>query len=198
MNQILKNWVPPDRLDRSRPRDVRFTGPGYALLALCCMLFIGGVAGAIVLTNLSQRQFEEQKLTIGDPFPVRFAPSNPDLNVPHGRQRDPMPSWLGTLVGGGSVVAALLLTLSIRKQRRLLTGGRVTKGTITRHTKHSHGTTRIHYEFVLLNGAIAQGQSDAGKKPAPIGTSVCVLYDSENPRQNALYPMSLVRLSHRM
>ena len=244
MNNKWKNWVPPDRLDRSCPRDVHLTGTGYALLALCLTLLIGGVAGAIALTNVSQRQFEEQqmlregadvdatvtnlwrsgddsktpwvaytfefggnfysgrsrtrvpvweKLTVGGPIPVRFSTANPQLNVPQGSQRNPLPIWLGVLVGGMAGIAAVLSALPIRNQRRLLADGRATRGFVTKHTKHGHGAT-IHYDFVLLNGATAQGHRPVGKKPAPIGSPVWVLYDSENPRRSALYPLSLVKL----
>jgi hypothetical protein len=244
MNNKLKMWVPPDRLDRSRPRDVRLTGAGYALFALCLTLIIGGAAGAIALTNVSKQQYEQQqmlskgadvdatvtnlwrsegdsktpwvaytfefggnsyfgrsrtrlpiweKLSVGGRLPVRVAAANPQLNVPQGSQRNPLPRWLGVLVGGMAGIAAVLSALPIRSQRRLLANGRVTRGSVTKHAKTSHGAT-VHYDFVLRNGARAKGHRPAGKKPAPIGSSVCVIYDSENPRRSALYPLSLVKL----
>jgi len=51
----------------------------------------------------------------------------------------------------------------------------------------------IHYEFRLLNGIVAKGKSSASKAPAG-DAPLCVLYDPENPRRNARYPFSLVRL----
>ena len=49
------------------------------------------------------------------------------------------------------------------------------------------------YEFQLLDGTNVKGRSDVRKVPAE-GTALCVLYLPDNPRRNALYPLSLVRL----
>jgi hypothetical protein len=40
---------------------------------------------------------------------------------------------------------------------------------------------------------MVQGRANASTPPAE-GAPICVLYDPENPRRNAIYPLSLVRL----
>ena len=81
----------------------------------------------------------------------------------------------------------------LRKQMQLLTEGRPAPGIVTRHRRTKDGTI-IRYEFALLNGATAKGRGQT-RRPPPIGSRICVLYDPENPRRNAPYPLYLVRLT---
>jgi hypothetical protein len=87
----------------------------------------------------------------------------------------------------------VVLAMLLRKQVRLLTEGRPAPGIVTgwRRTK---GGTVLRYEFVLLNGATAKGRGKSRRPPA-IGSPICVLYDPENPRRNAPYPLCLVKLT---
>jgi hypothetical protein len=55
-------WEPPRGLDRSRPREVRLTGSGIALLLGLFALTTGAVASFVILTNASLKQGEEQRL----------------------------------------------------------------------------------------------------------------------------------------
>ena len=50
-----------------------------------------------------------------------------------------------------------------------------------------------HYELSLLSGATASGKTGPSKKPPAIGSELCVLYEPDRSRHNALYPLSLVR-----
>jgi len=63
---------------------------------------------------------------------------------------------------------------------------------VTGHRRTKDGTI-LRYEFVLLNGATARGAARADV--LAIGSQVCVLYDPENPRRNAPYPLTLVKLT---
>jgi hypothetical protein len=48
------------------------------------------------------------------------------------------------------------------------------------------------YEFPLLSGAVASGKAGTSAKPPAIGSVICVIYDPESPKRNAVYPLSLV------
>jgi len=56
------DWVPPDGLDRCRPREVRLTSEGKGLIVLACLLLAGGLAGGIALGLLASRQAGEARL----------------------------------------------------------------------------------------------------------------------------------------
>jgi len=87
----------------------------------------------------------------------------------------------------------------VRRERRLLSEGRAALGLITGHSKmhrSSHGGEvgkSAYYQFAQMSGALAKGETSPMKKPPEIGSTICVLYDPENPGRNARYPLSLVR-----
>jgi hypothetical protein len=59
---LPRNWMPPDGLDRSRPREVRLTAGGKGLLTLAAIFLVAGVVGAIGLGILTVREAEEHRL----------------------------------------------------------------------------------------------------------------------------------------
>ena len=134
-----------------------------------------------------------QDLRAGSSLPVRFLPSNPKVNHPTGWDDTPMRPWVAYLVSGELVAIALVLTILLRKQMRLLTEGRPAPGIVTGH-RRTRGGTVIRYEFQLMNGATAKGRGQSRRPPA-VGAPVCVLYDPENPRRSAPYPLTLVKLT---
>jgi hypothetical protein len=52
----------------------------------------------------------------------------------------------------------------------------------------------VLYEFQLLSGTVMKGRSNGGRRTPGVGSPVCVLYDRDNPRRNAVYPLCLVKL----
>jgi hypothetical protein len=134
-----------------------------------------------------------QDLRAGSSLPVRFLPSNPKVNHPAGWDDTPMPLWVPYLVFAVLAAIASFLTILLRNQMRLLTEGRPAPGIVTGQRRTKDGTV-IRYEFVLLNGATAKGRGQSRRPPA-IGSQICVLYDPENPRRNAPYPLCLVKLT---
>jgi Protein of unknown function (DUF3592) len=135
-----------------------------------------------------------KRLKVGASLPVRYLPSNPEIHNPAGWSKNDMPMWLPPLVGLSMAVGGGLCMLPIRRERRLLGGGRVTPGVVTRHSKGKHGYT-ISYEFSLMNGARRTGETGPRKDPPALGSTLPVLYDPEEPRKNTVYPLSLVRLA---
>jgi len=130
-------------------------------------------------------------LRVGSDLPVRYLPSDPDFSHPRAWRQKTMPVLLPYVVAAALATLSWLVTQTIRSQRRLLAEGRAAPALVTHHTRAKEGKT-IHYEFPLLSGAIRKGQSGPSKKPALVGSTICVLYDPDNPRKNAPYPLSLV------
>jgi hypothetical protein len=131
-------------------------------------------------------------LAVGDNLKVHLVPSEPAINHPVAWSYRPMGVWVPYLVAPGFFVAALLMLLTLRCQLRLLTEGRPAPGHVTGIRK-SDKFLVVRYEFPLLSGAVAKGKYSASKVPAA-DKALCILYDPENPRRNAPYPLSLVRL----
>jgi hypothetical protein len=243
-------WVAPDRLDRSRPRFVKLTGRGRALVFFSVFLSLGGLGVAIGLNGIAARQSAEaallsregtiaegkvyrtsrirnernqvlidysfiaggrryrkeikvsgrewQRLTAGSPIAVRYARGRPELNYPLGLGPERVPEWLPGPIAVLLFLCGLFMLYPLRKQKHLLEYGRVTDGTVTRHgkvTKSSHGReigTQYFYEFRLISGALREGKAIARVPPA-IGSRIAILYDAEEARKNAPYPLPLVR-----
>lgn len=139
-------------------------------------------------------------LRVGSDLPIRYAGARPELNFPEGYVRRPLPPWVPVLAAVALAAGGFCVTLPIRSQSRLLTAGRVSAGRVTSHGKamrSSHGANLgqpFTYEFPLLSGAVSKGKAGPSKNPPVIGSIILVLYDPENPRRNAPYPLSLVRL----
>lgn len=133
-------------------------------------------------------------LDAGSTMAVRFLPGNPKLNRPRDWEASALPAWLPFTIGGALAASGALLVYLVRKQMRLLSEGRPAPGVVRRYSHAQHGQKNIHYEFRLLGGGIAKGRSGPTRKLPPIGSTICVVYERDNPRNNALYPMTLVRL----
>jgi len=132
-------------------------------------------------------------LEAGGTLAVRYVPSNPKVNHPVEWKAEILPRWLPFVLMPPFWIPAAIFTVAIRTQTRLLAEGRPAQGTIT-GVKRRDKAMVLTYEFHVLSGALVKGKSNAGRRPPLIGSEVCVLYDPENPRRNALYPLQLVRL----
>jgi len=131
-------------------------------------------------------------LAPGADLPVRFVPSRPTISHPVAWPSTGLPFWFPYLLAAMVAVPAFLLPIPVRREARLLAEGRPAPGRVTGFKK-TDKSIRVQYEFRLLNGALVKGKVSRSKPPIE-GATICVLYDPENPRRNAVYPLSLVRL----
>jgi hypothetical protein len=130
----------------------------------------------------------------GATIPVRVVPAQPSISHPIAWDMRPLPFWLAYVISGTIAASAFFVPIPVRRQMRLLAEGRPAPGHVTGFKK-SDKYLVVKYEFRLLSGAIAKGKANTSKPPVD-GATLCVLYDPENPRRNALYPLSLVRLEN--
>ena len=92
--------------------------------------------------------------------------------------------------------AAVLLS-NLLPQRRLLVRGNPAQGTVTRCKEGNQGRSSgyfLEFDFSLPEGSRCQGKVFRGE-PMAEGATVTVIYDPNNPRRNALYPLETVRLA---
>ena len=146
---------------------------------------------AILSHSVSVPLSQWRQLKEGAPLPVRFVPSRPEISHPVDWPWRGLPVWFpfvlsATLAGGGAIIA-----VQVARQMRLLAEGRPTPGRMTSFRKSKQYV--IRYEFQLPDGTTLKGRADMCKMPES-GKPLCVLYDPENPRRNALYPLPFVRL----
>jgi len=56
-----RSWIPPDGLERARPREVRLTRAGRVLVAVSLGLWFGALGATAALQQVSSRQAEQQR-----------------------------------------------------------------------------------------------------------------------------------------
>lgn len=151
-------------------------------------------AGGQVFTarrTLDRREW--RGLEPGARVPVRYLPSDPPVSY-LGSGPDAFPVWAVPIVALPLAFGGLGLGWSIRRQLNLLSEGRPALARVTGSKRSHHGKHRVQYEFRNLSGALVHGSYEAGK-PAPPGATLVVLYDRDNPRRAARYPLPLARLA---
>jgi hypothetical protein len=132
-------------------------------------------------------------LTVGSPIGVRFSPKRPELNHPSRWERQGMPPWVPPLFGAMPIFMGLMLILLIRRQTRLLSEGRAAPGRVIGYRRVKGGKV-LRYEFALLGGGTATGRGGQSRRPPAVGSTICIVYDRDNPKRNAPYPFPLARV----
>ena len=139
------------------------------------------------------RKFERQPSAT-----IRYVVSRPGESWLEGYAPRPAPFWLPWAVPGLLLFCTVPLLFLIRRQAALLREGRAALARITNTQKRKlgdHSTWRVDYEWRLLSGARRSGRHDLAKMPPPVGTHIPIIYDRDNPKRQAPYPFSLVRVS---
>jgi hypothetical protein len=131
---------------------------------------------------------------VGDTVPVRYVPADPTINHPAGWQMDVTPEWLPFLIAAILIADAGLVAFMLWRQWYLLGEGRPALG-IVLTARRTGRRSIVRYEFRGLNGAVMKGRCSSKSRTLwGEGSTVCILYDPENPKRNAVYPFQLVRL----
>jgi hypothetical protein len=155
------------------------------------------VSGTAYDGRSKMRLSKWQALRLGAPLPVRYLPADPHRSVVVGSEPAGVPAWLPFLLAAalGSVGVLCLWTVGV--QRRLLMEGRPAPALVTAlvnyKTSHAGSQRAIKYTFPLLSGAVANGKSEAPRKPPGVGSVICVVYDPDRPRRSRPYPFPFVR-----
>jgi hypothetical protein len=145
----------------------------------------------------SLRNRESGNLQRGSLLKVEYLPSDPGRNWIAGRRPGGIPMWAGPLVGSGCILAAFVIWRVMHRQRRLLASGRPAPARVTGTKRVQRGEGKVHqvsYEFQLLSGATRTGSFDKQKNPPPEGSTLTIIYDSDNPARHGRYPFSLYHL----
>jgi hypothetical protein len=125
-------------------------------------------------------------------LPVRYLPSNPAINHPAAWEASTPPSWLLLLVPAMLVAGGGFLLWNLHRQSQLAAEGTPAAGVVTKCFRVKNGWM-VRYQFRLKDGTVASGRDQIYRK-LEAGVSVCVLYRSENPRRNQLYPTCMYRV----
>jgi hypothetical protein len=137
-------------------------------------------------------------LETGSSTAVRYLPDDPAQNAIVGTQRRQLPIWVAFVLAAVLGACGALCFVVLNSQRRLLMDGRAAPALVTAIVRHhtTHGGTyrSIKYRFPLLSGGVASGKSESSRKPPPVGTVMCIVYDPDRPTRSRPYPFPLVRV----
>ena len=153
------------------------------------------VDGHAYRRSIQLRQREQHAFVAGGPIAVTYLASEPSVGWMEGREPRRFPMWPAYLLPSAALLGSAAALALLRRQRRLLTDGRLAMATITRVDKKrsDKGTYwRVEYQWQLLSGATRRARyRHSGKQPA-IGTQLPIIYDRDNPRRQGRYPLPLV------
>jgi hypothetical protein len=155
------------------------------------------VNGEVYAASESVRPGEWRRRKPGEPIEVAYRRSEPAQSWLPGHEPTGVPRYAAFLLGGGMLIPALILAHTIRRQRWLLEEGRAARAKVVgkKNISHEHGRHyRIDYEFQTLEGAKRSGRFNVNKKPPEIGEELIVVYDRDEEKRSARYPLSLVKV----
>jgi hypothetical protein len=142
------------------------------------------------LPERDRRQFVE-----GDQIGILYLRSRPAISWAAGDEPGVLPIGIVPLIAGALLLIAWLIAWNVGREKTLLSEGRLAEARIVStkrvHSQHHHGY-RIAYEFTTLSGAKIAARVERRRAPAGVGATVPVIYHRDNPRRNALYPLTLV------
>jgi Protein of unknown function (DUF3592) len=133
-----------------------------------------------------------QDLREGGPIPVRYLPSNPQISHPLAWARQLQPFWAPLPLFTVLFLSGAVLLWMVRRQGALLANGTPARATVTK-TYRTKGGWTVRYEFRTTSGEVRKGAGNMARKIEP-GTTICILYNPENPRRNAPYPIPQYRV----
>ena len=118
-------------------------------------------------------------------LPVRYLPSNPAINHPAAWETSTN-IWLPLIAPAILAAGGAFLFWTLRRQNQLTAEGVAAPGVVVRCVRVKNGWM-VRYQFRVKGGAIEKGRSQTNRK-FEAGAPVCILYRSDNPRRNDLYP----------
>jgi hypothetical protein len=139
-----------------------------------------------------------ENLQVGSSLPVRYLSSDPAHAYPSADPPHRESLWWMPYPFAAFMIVWGVWTLSMLwRIGRLLRGGCPARAVVTRCVEvRARGgkAYTVDYEFPLAEGGLCRGKG-SGWQPFAEGSAICVLYDPDNPRRNAPYPLDAVRLA---
>jgi hypothetical protein len=149
------------------------------------------------LQHSAARQFHA-----GSVVNIQYVQSDPNRSWIVGHEPKPIPVFVPIIISASLLLGGGLLFWGVQRQRGMLERGRAAIGRVTTtrwRRRHNRRTTfYVYYEFTTYSGAVQKGRGSGTKQQAPAaGSEIVVLYDMDNPKRTAWYPLPMVRVRER-
>jgi hypothetical protein len=169
-------------------------GGGKSRTPMVSYRFMAGAAE--IAGKSSVRQKVWKGLHTGDLLAIRYVAMAPDLNHPAHGASPPAPAWLVFLA---ILWPSIVFCTIVYRERQLLSLGFAARAIVTEVRRDKFGRGGRQKKFRIRGSFTPAGQhavtATFNRRTAPVvGTEVCLLYDPDNPRRNAVYPLESVRV----
>jgi hypothetical protein len=134
---------------------------------------------------------------VGATARIRYLPDNPKQSWLEGYGPEGPPAWVPWFAPLPLAIGAVAISFDVRRQRRLLAEGKVAQGRIVSYRRVYTGKTsnyRATYELRTASGSVYKAKVCSNRRPAEPGSRVTMLYNQDNPKQAAPYPMQFVKI----
>lgn len=126
-------------------------------------------------------------LAKGDNLPIRFLPSNPEINHPAAWEWSVAIGWYTTAGVAGAIAIGVLVLAALLRDRKLARYGKPVSGVVLDHTRDGR-LFRVKYEFRTEDDIATRGDS-VGPDEYGTGERIWVLYLPSKPNRNHRYPL---------
>jgi hypothetical protein len=130
------------------------------------------------------------RLRQNDSLPIRFLPSDPNVNHPAGWEEPTFSLLWAVVIPAGMALVGLLLVRRIPFQRRLAVEGIAVRGCVTDWHRRSSAKFTLDYTFRIENSGQAETGSCPSDRSRRIGSDVWILYLPGNPSRSEIYPFN--------
>jgi hypothetical protein len=162
-----------------------FTIARYAPMGVSYRFIVDGVT----YSGEAKEPSGGTSLNKADKIPIRFLPSNPDINHPDAWEWSAAVWWLYDTLEIFLTAMGGLAFAALWRDRRLAREGKVAAGVVTSCIPNDRRFD-VEYEFHTGDDLLMKGKNDCADEYGA-GARVWVLYLPRKPGRNALYPMSL-------
>jgi hypothetical protein len=162
------------------------------------VVFRYSVQGRLYERRVTFPRSDKRPVEIGSDVEIRYMPLEPGESWLAGYGPEGPPLVIVFLIPAILAGCCFLTSYTLRRQRRLLSEGRAAIGTVTEWKGFRRGRQSgyaVEYEFRLLSGATQRSKVETRKKPPEAGATATILYDPDNPKKIAVYPMQMVRIA---
>jgi hypothetical protein len=139
-------------------------------------------------------QDDARSASEGERLAIRYLPSRPAQSWIAGDESGVLPLLLLPVIPVVLLSIAALIAWPVRRDCVLLAEGRFARARIIsskRVSRSHHHAHKVSYEFTTLSGTTVTGSTERARPLADVGASVAIVYHRDNPRWNAIYPLSL-------
>lgn len=136
-------------------------------------------------------------LDVGSAVPIGYVASQPEENWLAGREPTGPPLPVVPLLPLATTAGSAMIFWAIRGQRRTLEEARPALARVVssqRVMSGHHSSQRITVDYEDLSGVHHTSRLNMTGKPPEPGSTITILYDRDDPRVIARYPLSLVRV----